>query len=440
LDVTSELLSTTLGAISSDISYGYTERASNEKIGPRFLRITDIQNGIVDWESVPYCSITEKKYRKYKLHYGDIVVARTGNSTGENYFFNSDEEAVFASYLIRFRINNSLADSRFVWYAMRSPSWWLYVNSAKSGSAQAGANAKVLSKFPINLPTLSEQRAIAHILGALDDKIELNRRMSETLEAIAQALFKDWFVDFGPVRAKMEGCWQRGQSLPGLPAYLYDIFPENFVESELGEIPNKWAIKSLNAIADLVTNSISPYKHPEHIYEHYSIPAFDFNRMPVIEKGEMIRSNKYVVQKDAVLVSKLNPQTPRIWLPLCKTNHAICSTEFMQFVPHQPDNRSYLYFLMNSQYLKNEILKHVTGSTGSRQRAQPSQVVHLRALHPTSEVLSAFGLQVKPILQHITIGKLEQENLSEIRNTLLPKLILGKIRVKDAERIVGDAT
>ena len=87
---------------------------------------------------------------------------------------------------------------------------------------------------------LPEQRAIAHVLGTLDDKIDLNRRMNETLEAMARALFKSWFVDFEPVRAKMEGRWRRGESLPGLPAALYGLFPERLVDSELGEIPEGW--------------------------------------------------------------------------------------------------------------------------------------------------------------------------------------------------------
>ena len=90
------------------------------------------------------------------------------------------------------------------------------------------------------MPPLPEQRAIAHILGTLDDKIELNRRMNETLEAMARALFKSWFVDFEPVRAKMEGRWRRGESLPSLPAEHYDLFPDRLVDSELGEVPERW--------------------------------------------------------------------------------------------------------------------------------------------------------------------------------------------------------
>jgi type I restriction enzyme S subunit len=115
---------------------------------------------------------------------------------------------------------------------------------------------KRFSDIEVTLPVdINEQRAIAHILGTLDDKIELNRRMSETLEAMGRALFKAWFVDFEPVRAKMEGRWQRGQSLPGLPAHLYDLFPDRLVESELGEIPEGWEVKRIGDLAEVFGGS-----------------------------------------------------------------------------------------------------------------------------------------------------------------------------------------
>ena len=117
---------------------------------------------------------------------------------------------------------------------------------ADSGSTRKALTKKMIESFEVSAPAdVDEQRAIAHILGTLDDKIELNRRMNETLEEMARALFKSWFVDFDPVRAKMEGRWRRGESLPGMPAELYDLFPDGMVDSELGEIPAGWEVKGL---------------------------------------------------------------------------------------------------------------------------------------------------------------------------------------------------
>ena len=117
-----------------------------------------------------------------------------------------------------------------------------------TGSTFPNVSAQQLAEIPYPDINEAEQRAIAHILGTLDDKIDLNRRMNETLEEMARALFKSWFVDFDPVRAKMEGRWRPGESLPGLPAHLYDLFPDRLVDSELGEIPEGWEVKALGDI------------------------------------------------------------------------------------------------------------------------------------------------------------------------------------------------
>lgn len=285
----------------------------------------------------------------------------------------------------------------------------------------------MLSALP--WPDLGEhdQRIAAHILGTLDDKIELNRRRNQTLEAMARALFKDWFVDFGPVRAKMEG------REPYLPADLWQLFPDRLDDE--GK-PEGWEMIPLNAMATLETTSISPGKSAEAVFEHYSIPAFDAGRMPVMELGNSIKSNKYKVHNDAVLVSKLNPQTPRVWLPTVATDHAVCSTEFMQFVPQRPDNRPFLYCLMASEVMQEEVLRHVTGSTGSRQRAQPSQIAKVEVLLPGTDILSAFNHQAEPTLRAIADNQRESQTLSQLRDTLLPKLISGELRITDAEKFL----
>jgi restriction endonuclease S subunit len=144
-------------------------------------------------------------------------------------------------------------DSEFLYYWVKA-----HVEELQryaSGSTFQELTGTALAQIRICVPPLPEQRAIAHILGTLDDKIELNRRMSETLEAMGRALFKAWFVDFEPVRAKMEGRWQRGQSLPGLPAHLYDLFPDRLVESQLGEIPEGWEVKRIGDLAEVFGGS-----------------------------------------------------------------------------------------------------------------------------------------------------------------------------------------
>ncbi len=160
----------------------------------------------------------------------------------------------------------------------------------------------------ISLPPITEQRAIAHILGTLDDKIELNRRMSETLEAMARALFKSWFVDFDPVRAKAAG------RDPGLPKRLADLFPARLVDSELGEIPEGWQVVPVDHVAELLRDQENPQESPDVLFHHFSIPAFDDGPWPREELGETIKSLKFRVPPGVVLLSKLNPEIERVWL------------------------------------------------------------------------------------------------------------------------------
>ena len=145
-------------------------------------------------------------------------------------------------------------DAAYLRYYLASPEVQAILLSwAGSGGTRNALTKQMIESFVVQAPAdLAEQRAIAHVLGTLDDKIELNRRMNETLEAMARALFKSWFVDFEPVRAKMEGRWRRGQSLPGIAAELYDLFPGRLVASELGEIPEGWEVKALGESAKVV--------------------------------------------------------------------------------------------------------------------------------------------------------------------------------------------
>ncbi|RLG30322.1 hypothetical protein DRN98_07475, partial [Methanosarcinales archaeon] len=199
-----------LADLCESIDYGYTASAQITPVGPKFLRITDIRQASLDWDSVPYVEIDEEKKKQYVLKSGDIVVARTGAFTGHNAYIKNPPDAIFASYLIRLRAKPGVV-SRFLYYFMQSPVYTDYIQAAIGGSAQPNANAKVLTGIDLSLPPLPEQRAIAHILGTLDDKIELNRKMSQTLEAMAQAIFKSWFVDFDPV---IDNALKAGKPIP----------------------------------------------------------------------------------------------------------------------------------------------------------------------------------------------------------------------------------
>jgi len=422
-----------LAEISTDVSYGYTESASGEKVGPHFLRITDIQNGVVDWSSVPYCPITEENHEKYRLVDGDIVVARTGNSTGENFLFQGNEDAVFASYLIRFRVDREKADPKFVWYNLRSHDWWSFISNSKTGSAQAGANAKVLGSFQVKLPSIEEQRAIAHILGTLDDKIELNRKQNKTLEAMARALFKAWFVDFEPVRAKLEGRWQRGQSLPGLPAHLYDLFPSRLVESEFGEIPEGWEMRSLDSIANYL-NGLALQKFP---------PESETEFLPVIKIAQLRAGNtngadkastqikpEYVVVDGDVLFSWSGSLEVEVW------NGGRGALNQHLFKVTSNEVPKWFYFFATRQHL-SDFRAIAAGKATTMGHIQRKHLTDARIAVAPPESMKQFDAVIASQFDQLVSNAQQSRSLAQLRDTLLPKLISGELRVPDAERILG---
>jgi len=309
---------------------------------------------------------------------------------------------------------------RFVYYAMGAQR--KYFERVAVGSTVKSLRLRMFQDFPLKLPPLGEQKKIAHILGTLDDKIELNRRMNKTLEAMAQAIFKSWFVDFDPVHAKAEG------RDTGLPPEIADLFSDGFEDSILGPIPNGWKVAPLSEVAELQTDMVQPYKSPENLWEHYSIPAYDSGHRPAIEPGANIKSGKYLVPENAVLISKLNPRFPRVWLPdLSGTHRPICSTEFLPFVPHHPDWRLYLYHLTLSPHFQVKIANRVTGTSSSHQRAKPSDIAGIAFPSPPAALRVMFGVMAGSLSTRMQTNLRASHSLTVVRDALLPRLLSGSL-------------
>ena len=285
---------------------------------------------------------TDREIAKCTLLPGDVVITKDSeqyDDIGVPALIRENIPNLVCGYhLAILRPKLEFIDGTYLFYAVSSFAIAAQFHSLANGVTRFGLRKDDILRVQILLPPLSEQRAIAHILGTLDDKIESNRRMNETLEDMARALFKSWFVDFDPVRAKMEGRWLPGHSLPGLPAESYDLFPDRLVDSQLGPIPDGWQVKPLGtAIVKQLRNAEDPQTRRDTLFRHYSIPAFDQGKLPHEEYGSEIRSTKLRLLQDVVLVSKLNPQNERVWLvDVAKGEKAICSTEFLVFSPCPP--------------------------------------------------------------------------------------------------------
>ena len=242
----------------ADVLTGYPFRSRDfveDGSAIRLLRGDNIGQGSLKWDGVrKWRRQLESQLRQFCLKIGDVVVAmdRPWIEAGLKYasVLEQDVPSVLVQRVARLRGGPQL-ETRFLHYVVASRDFTEYILAVQTGTTVPHISAQQIMDFEFNVPPMCEQRAIAHILGALDDKIELNRRMNQTLEEMARVLFKSWFVDFDPVRAKIDGRWRRGESLPGLPADLYDLFPDRLVPSELGEIPEGWEIRQLGDIVDV---------------------------------------------------------------------------------------------------------------------------------------------------------------------------------------------
>lgn len=280
-------------------------------------------------------------------------------------------------------------------------------------------------------PELPEQRAIAQILGTLDDKIELNRRISETLEAMARALFKSWFVDFDPVRAKAEGRWQRGQSLPGLPAHLYDLFPGRIVDSELGEIPEGWEMGCVDDGFDLTMGQSPPgttYNEAREGMPFYQGRA-DFQFRFPVQRVYCTAPTRLAKAGDTLISVRAPVGDINIASEECAIGRGVAAAR------HKSGSRSYTYYFMSGLaevFARFEAEGTVFGSISKKDfHAIPCVVV------PT-KVVRAFELLCAPVDGRIEICERQSRTLAALRDTLLPKLISGELRVKNSDAFIEE--
>ena len=325
-------------------------------------------------------------------------------------------------------------DSRFVRYFLASPIQQDFMLGLASAGATRNALTKVMIEdFKVPCPPLNLQSEIADVLSALDDRIAILCETNATLEAIAQAMFKSWFVDFDPVHAKQQGC-----APEGIDEATAALFPDSFEESELGLVPRGWKVGKLADFAKQHKGSINPLQNPETLYEHFSLPAFDSQHMPVLELGTEIKSNKTSVPPDAVLLSKLNPHIPRIWLPVDVGSNAVCSTEFLVFVPAGGASKEFIYCAFTTPKFKELLCQLVTGTSNSHQRVKPDGVSSMSAVLPPLEVLGVFADVVKPMFERIGHNLGKAQTLATLRDTLLPRLISGQLRLPEAEELLEE--
>ncbi len=304
----------------------------------------------------------------------------------------------------------------------------LSIRTSKGAKMPRG-DKDALASFKFLLPPIEEQRAIAHVLGTLDDKIELNRRRNETLEAMARTLFKDWFVDFGPVRAKMEG------REPYLPEEVWRLFPERLVESELGEIPEGWKERPLDEIANFL-NGIALQKFPATDTSK-SIPVI---KIAELRNGISANSNrasvdipdKYIVRNGDFLFSWSGSLMAKFW---SEGDGALNQHLFKVTSDQCP-----MWFVSHWVHYHLEEFQAIAASKATTMgHIQRAHLTAAKTVCPPAWALSSMDVTMTPLVEQTIKNELESHTLAALRDTLLPKLISSELRVSDAEQKIEDA-
>jgi type I restriction enzyme S subunit len=374
---------------------------------------------------------------------GDVVFTSKG-TVGRFAFVKSNTPCfVFAPQLCYWRsLDHAAIDPRFLYFWMSGPDFYQQYKSVAGQTDMAEyVSLTDQRRMHIALPPIEEQRAIAHILGTLDDKIELNRRMNETLEAMARAIFKSWFVDFDPVRAKMERRWKRGQSLPGLPADLYDLFPSRLVDSELGEIPQGWSVDTIKSRASNIQYGFTQSATDEPIGPR-------FLRITDIRGGTVNWASVPFCQATHVEREKYRIMDGDIFI--ARTGASTGDNAYVI----EPPPAVFASYLIRVQFASRGIGRYVAEYTrtpdyadyiagaigGSAQpNASAQALVATSVVFPCEDIADAYYQMVRPLdLRRATNGELSR-TFATMRDRLLPKLISGEIPVKDAERFIGRA-
>ena len=363
------------------------------------------------------------RLRRYLVREGDIVYSRRGDVERRALIGTREDGWLCGTGCLRVRLGENGVDPRYASYYLGHPAVREWIVRHAHGATMPNLNTAILSACPFVVPPRSEQRAIAHILGTLDDRIELNRQMNDTLEAMARALFKSWFVDFDHIRAKMEG------RDTGLRRHVADLFPCRFVESEIGEVPMGWDVVPLSHVIDV--NPTRPLRKGE------IAPYLDMANMPT--KGHTPQavidrpygSGMRFTNGDT-LVARITPclengKTAYVdFLQSGTTGWG--STEYIVMRPRPPLPSEFAYCLARSSQFRAFLIRNMSGTSG-RQRVPGQAVSQFMCVSPPAAIAREFEKIVQPVMARASVAARESRRLSRLRDTLLPRLVAGELRI-----------
>ena len=430
-----------LGTVAK-VRSGYAFKS--EDMGAVGLPVIKIKNvvpptvDITDCERVPEEVISSiPRVERFELKEGDTLIAMTGATVGKVGKFPRIHERHFLNQRVGkvYLTEPDAADYRYIYYILSQDSYVRQMFGIADGSAQANISGSQIESLEVPLPPLAEQKAIAAILGTLDDKIELNRRMNATLEAMARALFQSWFVDFDPVRAKLDG-----RPPAALDPATAALFPDSFQESETGHIPKGWEVKTLSDLTSLITKGTTPtqddmtgatdsdaqinYVRVNSIDEDGSVLGDKLTKIPEsVHEGVLKRS--ILIANDVLYT--IAGTIGRIalaedWLLPANTNQAVA---IIRPEPEIPPG--FLMLTMGHEVFREELHNNIVHAVQAN--LSLGMLSKARVVVPPPAVLPQLFRPIDALLSQISANRAQSRTLATIRDTLLPKLLSGELSV-----------
>lgn len=391
--------------------------------GYPYVAIPQLKAGRLDLSDAR--QISDEHYiewtRKAKPRHNDVILSRRCNP-GETAYVPAGLECALGQNLVLLRSAGTKVDPPFLRWLVRSPQWWEQVgNFINVGAVFDSLKCADIPNFVLTIPPFVEQKAITAVLGALENKIELNRRMNETLEAIARALFQSWFVDFDPVCAKAED-----REPPGLASDVADLFPTAFEESALGLIPQGWGVGTLGDVADNFREGVDPSEIDREVayigLEHMPRKSIALDEW---ETADDLVSGKFVFSTGDILFGKLRPYFHKVGVAPVD---GVCSTDILVIRPKRASFHAFVLGHVSSESFVNYA---DAASTGTKMpRTNWRDMANYKVALPPDNILSRFNELVAPMVQRIRANIHQSRTLAELRDTLLPKLLSGEVRVK----------
>ncbi len=386
--------------VCESVRYGYTASASHEEVGPRFLRITDIVPNSINWDTVPFCEIEDADRNRFSLQLGDIVIARTGATVGYAKLIRDEVDAVFASYLVRFRVDPKLADPGFVGRLVESIVYKDFVKSRVGGAAQPNANAQVLGSFTFRLPTRREQERISSILSAYDDLIENNRRRMELLEEAARQLYREWVVRLR------------------FPGHEHTITTDG--------VPEGWERKTLGDICTDVRETVLP-EELESDTPYIGLEHMPRRSITLSEWGqaEDVTSTKHRFRTGEILFGKIRPYFHKVGIAFVD---GVASSDAIVIRPVSQELRGLVLLTVSSDPFVAQASQ--TMREGSKMPRADWKLMKQSAVPvPPAGLLSSFNGFVESVTEQLKTLTFQTQKLHAARDLLLPRLMSGEIAV-----------